>query len=135
MTMFKAWDKKNKKWLHDFRIHPDGRVMVAIGSSNGKWEYSLDVIEDIQLVRWSGMTDKNNEMVFEGDVVVTNPFKEDMWVVNFQDGCFVARLVNGRGKFVYLNNVLTSNKDALGYVVGNIFDQPDIVKPKKKDGQ
>jgi len=42
LILFEAWDKKEKKFWGDFRIHPQGFVAPATSHKDGEWIYDWD---------------------------------------------------------------------------------------------
>lgn len=67
--MFKAWDNKNKRWIKDFAIKPNGDLFRIIYSDLTGNVLTVD-IKDATLCRSTGLKDKNNiDFIFEGDII------------------------------------------------------------------
>ncbi len=67
---YRLWDKKEKKFWHDFRIHPMGLLMPASSEADGKWIYASDYPqEDLVLCEALNLEDKNLKPIFSGDIV------------------------------------------------------------------
>lgn len=111
--------------------------IVEIEDDDGNtWEYELN--DEIALVQYTGEKDKNGKEIYDGYFLKLDRYKllknlepEDVpddtliQVVTFEDGAFVARSRSGRtwgsvgGMFEY------------GEVIGNIFENPEILKDTK----
>lgn len=122
---FRAWDKKNKKWLDstDFLITADGLVLLydkecgrEVEGLTGAWRE--DEEEDIEIVRFTGLTDKNGKEIYEGDILEDrgDPQLITRSVVEFIDGSFWSK---GWGR---LGN---HNEDS--EVIGNIYENPELL--------
>ena len=80
--------------------------------------------------QFTGLTDKNGVKIFEGDIVSTD-IERPYLIVGFRDGCFMFNCNDG-GEDYYdimlpiLNKPQTQYK--YGEVIGNIFDNPELLK-------
>jgi len=120
---FRAWDKTIKSWLGDFRIHPDGSVMKISGMKEGKWQYSTEVFEDVELMQFTGLKDKNGKEIYEGDIVHYT-FGAHDWnmEVRFEDGGWCVK--NSAANIYELSGM------AEKYIefIGNIHENPELIK-------
>ena len=114
---FRAWDKSRKCWVEDFSYQ------------NGSWwidEYRNDTLEsrrpfeDIKLMQFTGLYDKNNKEIYEGDII-------KFWEENFIEpitysGCTFIAGKNGTGVPV---DSLDCEKSV--EVIGNIYENPELI--------
>ena len=151
-TKFRAWDKENKKWLDgaDFLISSNGTVLLydlqfgsKYGNLTGKWREDED--DRIEIVRFTGLKDKNGKEIYEGDVVRYNYqlkskifpsidlFGEVVFDIRtFDTGYAMSRHVGfilrgvDHGEYWYTD--IPGIEDV--EVIGNIYENPELLKTK-----
>lgn len=73
---FRAWDKKEKKWLLGYE-HKNlggfsmiGEVMLFGEYTRMLGNYSLEDLDDIILMQFTGVKDKDDKDVYESDIIL-----------------------------------------------------------------
>ena len=101
---FRSWSKDNKKMLYGNDLQ--GRVFFG---NDGVGTIGTSFI----LMQYTGLKDKNGEMIYEGDIVdFENGYSDEI----IEDkGCF--RLINER----YMDDL------SHGVVIGNKFENPELI--------
>ena len=81
----KAWDKSNREWLKNYHITPEGLVY-----QHQEYEGNLK-LDNIVLVLYSTVADKNGKRIYEGDIVecTIEDDKKILGEVVFKDGMFL----------------------------------------------
>ena len=132
--LFKAKRKDNNEWVKGcYIVDPDLDQHFIIGwnyysSENGlerePFEYEVDVNT---LCQFTGLYDKNDNMIWENDIIRTfeNDSKDTLInIVKFIDGCFK----------VFKKHYLPMNLDCYEKYdlesIGNIFDNPDLLEER-----
>lgn len=115
---FKLWDKRRGKWLSDYSISSYDKVLDLYEELDCKREDSI-------LVQYTGLKDKNEKEIYEGDVV--EGFKETSEScynvkshVYFQDGCPTVRVDKNYHPCLYECSQLK--------IIGNIYENPELIK-------
>lgn len=106
---FRAWDKISKTWV---------MVNWGVGIDNHGNVYPCwtQPKTDLELMQFTGLTDKNGKMIYEGDVVKFDYPMEVIWDL----GSWVVKTNKG--------NSLLYGYIAEVEVIGNIYENPELLK-------
>jgi len=120
---FRAWDKKFKlmyRWEDLESL--DLAEGTFINSSNSVIEGCEENIDDyLELMRFTGLTDKNGKEIYEGDIVENNP--NVRWEVKWSDKKAQWRVWGG-SDFALCSMGKVE-------VIGNIYENPELLKEEK----
>jgi uncharacterized phage protein (TIGR01671 family) len=125
---YRVWDKDEHKWLElsgdIFLAFSDGEMQVIEGSQEYAEEH-----ENVEIVEWTGLKDRNNKEIYEGDIVQAihrihdcGDDKENLY--NY----FQVTFLNGNFMFGNNNAHEFFNKYTFREVIGNIFENPELLE-------
>lgn len=130
--LFRGKAKDNGRWVYGYIYKIWGSAFILWGMVNEV----PDMIEvDPETVcQYTGLMDKNGKKIFEGDIISTPKYGidngnghnfsgKDRFLVGYADGTY------------YLENKLRKfclRTDSTCEVIGNIFDNPDLVEGSGK---
>ena len=124
----KASHHWNKRGIHEDWI-------VTSASQNGGWftvngRYAV-IPETVG--QYTGLKDKNGEMIFEGDIVESKPYMHyEYGIVACRNHAF--RIVEFDGGMLTCPEAEPLlNADKIVEVVGNVFDAPELLKGGDSD--
>jgi uncharacterized phage protein (TIGR01671 family) len=114
-----------------YLITLDGKVLENYGKDwkNPFWEEVFDADEQPIIQQYTGLTDKNNKPIYEGDIVkFSRSFEKERQIkelksfVRFDEGQFGFDLIGFNDRFFTLS-------DECGIeVIGNIFEHSELLK-------
>lgn len=125
---FRAWSKAEEKMYL-----PEKSDMLSINFLGGV-SYGGDTwADDMVLMQYTGLKDKNGREIYEGDIVkeqgarINNlpaaPFFKE---IVFYEGKFMAKDVGIDDPQLYINIAHSSYNE----VLGNIYENPELLKPE-----
>ena len=117
---FRAWDKKNKKWLQADQISEYYAVYSFVDSKDKEWGFEM-LGQDIELMQFTGLKDKNGKESFESDLVKREG----------EIGVIIWDKIEARFRIIIENSYPTRNyplDSSLFEVIGNIYENPNLLK-------
>lgn len=122
---FRAWDKKTKL-MNDVTVIDFENEEVYYKH----WRYGHSeaiAFSDIELLQSTGLKDKNDVEIFEGDIVVFNDESDDKYIVCKFLSCFGIRFSDvGFVEFSTMFDGSISTEDAFT-VLGNVFEDKELL--------
>lgn len=116
---FRAWDKESKK----MRTEEFG---FFIGSSNGlSYNGELECYHKFVLMQYTGLKDKNEKKIYEGDIVKYWFMGNDKKLRPANGSCVVVEWKNGK---MYTGFNLTEKGASRVEIIGNIYKNKDLIK-------
>lgn len=125
---FRVYDTKEKKWVQNCYLNQLDDLLLSEKKKFGKEKTTL--LSDNRYVwhRDIGYLDKNDNLIYEGDICNINTNKgEFVCVVVYVSSCCSYLLAHSDGEKVDLYEFYEEAKDLIE-IVGNIFDTPDKIK-------
>lgn len=127
---FRGYNKKNSQWLYGFYLQNRGEHFVCPDElATGKsWEdYEVDTTS---VGQFTGLFDKKEQPIYEGDIVEATSLRlqDDgrkmltQIVYNEEGACFAFKTSDR------LRHINTSLLDIDVEIVGNIYDNPKLLK-------
>ena len=135
--IFRGKTKGNGIWVcGDLRQYPSGKIAI-------KDDRMLHMAEVIPATvgQYTGLTDKNGKKIFEGDVLCVKHLCSDdeMHIVAFDDGAFGTRKIIFNGLSSGFVVAFADGEFGLlaeyTEVIGNIHDNPEMLKGGSSDGR
>ena len=127
---FRAWN--SNRWLdpEDFALTLAGSFMYH--DYEAGWRYGgNDEYEDVKIMQYTGLKDKNGVEIYEGDIVdIDHPAWTERGEIVFREGAFAFMQLKDWPKeraVVYLHSVKFETQWKLR-VIGNIYENPELVK-------
>ena len=128
--MAKTWEEMGE--VKRIRFNDEGNIttVFVVGKTLGSNAY----LKDVKLMQSTGLRDKNDKEIFEGDIL-TNGM--DIVDVRNHETLGFYTLVNGREVFFgHGTSIEEFEEDIEGFteiaeVLGNIYENPEILKEKE----
>lgn len=117
----------------DFWGNPDQASYELAGAGeNGEWEELFDIyIDEVELMQYTGLKDKNGKEIYEGDIVTVI---DEILGSPFCDGITGKIVYDEAAFFIVPKNVLETqwlfNECAVYEVIGNIYEDPNYRRGK-----
>ena len=117
---FRAWDKEKKIMGEVLGIDILHKEIFFSNEDVDCYEH-VD-FKDIELMQYTGLKDKNNKEIYEGDIVTLHNSKYKV-IFNSKEAGFVLR-----DDEFEMNIPFTNNNNKRMEVIGNIYENPELLK-------
>lgn len=119
----------NGKWVKGDVFHYEsGEVAICSGFSRYGYEatelFRRDKVIPETVGDYIGITDRNNKMIFEGDIIKYSTNK--IGIVNYGTACFCVQDIKSRNNPA-MDIVISESPNGVE-IVGNIYDNPEMLE-------
>lgn len=121
---FRAWDKENKKMMKVSSLSLENKEIAV--RENGTYHFFR--MQNLELMQYTGLTDKNDTGIYEGDILF---FRDEntKYVVVWQDAAFIIKSIEIRKyseKMCWLDDT-----EICCEIVGNIYENKNLLEENK----
>lgn len=124
--LFRAKRTDNEEWIEGLPSCDINGNLTEFEVYRGFANCEIADVDSETVCQWTGLTDKNNRKIFEGDICKIHSDSIDE-----EDGCFSVEWDEGDARFALYSVGLTVDfGNYHGHeceVIGNIFDNPDLL--------
>lgn len=124
---FRAWDKEQKEWVK-YSITDNIPIFCH---NTSRWKTDKEGKRFI-LCQYTGLKDKNDREIYEGDIVRAVVFSKWIGVAKYSDKnqAFVFECIdkNYRGNIVFMSQFDQGFK-----ILGNIYENPEMLEKISND--
>lgn len=126
--MLRIYDNKKKRWIkNNIYLVPNGDLYI-LEKTIFKKNKKLVLASDDRYVyhRNIGLTDKNDVLIYEGDIVEAQISKDETTIVEI---AYVYQTASYMAFDFKTDTIYTLNEDKckLAKVIGNVFDTPELL--------
>ena len=119
---FRCWDRFKQRWSN-YKINDS--TVYFMDKNTGVWYGSYNKrYKDFNLMQYTGLKDKNNKEIYEGDIVKLRN-NHGIGVVKYYDewGAFVVEYIKPRPLAVLGMNYYKEDIE----IIGNIYENPELL--------
>ena len=129
---FRVWDTKNKEWIKD--LYSFSSYYDIINETWGCWDsYYRGLTDYLIIQQFTGLSDKNNKEIYEGDIVNVELLTKDLVSVSKDELPYIhsgfvfydPNVCSFRIQFKKNQYCIFGGKNL--EVVGNILENPELL--------
>lgn len=130
---FRAWLKEDKKMENVKTMDFTDKTIRCLKKNEFINAYLLRRVsfDDVELMQYTGLKDKNNKEIYEGDIVLIKLDETSTWhktVVGFKKGAFIADLID-KEDYVYIFHHGFTGDDF--EIIGNVYENKNLLEENK----
>ena len=132
---YKLWDKENKEFLEDtweteYAVLKNGNIIEIYDNGFGEG-YSISDLENIEVLQFTGLQDRNGKEIYEGDILKYN-FPYDGRLKHVSPVKFLETEASFGIKDRYENEIPLYRIAANNYfeIIGNIYENKNLLEEK-----
>lgn len=120
---FRAWLKEHKTMVNVAEIDINHQLIYHYGFDD--FEGNFENFNSIELLQYTGLKDKNENEIYEGDIVKLRA-NHGIGVVKYYDewGAFVVEYIKSKPLTVLGMSYYEEDIE----VIGNIYENPELIK-------
>jgi len=126
---FRAWLKEERKMVNVETLFI-GINRLCFGNFKTEDLFFRD-FEEVELMQYTGLKDKNDKEIYEGDIVLIKLDETSTWyktVVGFKKGAFIANLID-KEDYVYIFHHGFTGDDF--EIIGNVYENKNLLEENK----
>ncbi len=132
---FRAWghyyDEPDKMWYYNKWAVIEGRNTLVFEKERGNYVDDSDYYDDMILMQYTGLKDKNGKEIYEGDIVKKEEWQPPMEFCGYT--VFIVEFNEFAFRYVPLKRfntgwVVNGFDTELIKVIGNIYENPELLK-------
>lgn len=125
---FRAWLKEDKKMVNVETMDFTDKSIQYLKKSEINNAYILrrESFDDVELMQYTGLKDKNGKEIYEGDIVLVSARYKT--VIEFKEGALIASLISEENHFYIFNPGFDSNDFE---VIGNFYENKNLLEENK----
>ena len=129
---FRAWDKELEEWTNYSISNINGNIIDFYNKEAGFWENDREG-EQFTLCQYTGLKDKNNREIYEGDVIKAISFARWVGVAKYSDENQAFIFDDLDKKYRGKSTVFMNQFDDGFEILGNIYENPKLLKELTND--
>ena len=123
IAKFRAWDKRFSEFMEDFFVSEDGKIYKKSTDTGYGIAISRETSDEVILMQSTGLFDKNNKEIFEGDIVLVLDSPYTVFYDN-ERGSYRLKPHDDRWNVDYMSNFSHGGNFE---VVGNIYENKEYL--------
>ena len=141
--LFRGKRKDTGDWAYGFLyVTHNGEYEIGAYDPKTNIERMTSVVDGETVGQYTGLTDKNDTRIFEGDIVKLYDGTEDLYEIRrecdtpggyWAETGFILKRIGWSGYIHFTDTIDDWENECQVVVVGNIHDNPELLKAREND--